>query len=82
MPKQISRNVPLNYCINIHVFSILNIAHLDRDKICLAFISYGFSQQGLSASRGAIEQHSLRGGHPKLKELLRVLNRILYKDKE
>ena len=61
------------------MLNILTVAHLDRDEVGLAFIGNSFSQQGLSTARGAIEQNPLRGGHAKLKELLWMLNRVLYR---
>ena len=51
--------------------------HLDGDEVCLALIGDGFGQKGLPATRGAVEQNPLRGGHPKLEKLLRVLHRVL-----
>ncbi len=51
--------------------------YLDRDKVGLTFIGNGLGQQSLSTPWGTIEQNTLRGGHTKLEEFLRVLNRVL-----
>ncbi len=51
--------------------------YLDGDKVSLTFIGNGFRQQSLATSWGTVEQNTFRGGHTKLEELLRVLNRVL-----
>lgn len=49
----------------------------DRDEICLALIGNGFGQQSLTTTWGAVEQHTLGGGHAKLEELVWVLHWVL-----
>ena len=67
---------------NHKLLSTYLTAHLDGDEVGLALIGNGLGQQGLPAPWRAVKQHPLGRGHPKLKKLLRVLNRILKKFKK
>ena len=49
----------------------------DGDEVGLALVGNGLGQQGLTATRGPVEQHSLRRGHTELQELIRVLHWVL-----
>lgn len=53
------------------------LQYLDGDEVCLAFVGYGFGQQGLAAPRGAVKQDPLGRGHAELQELLGMLHRVL-----
>lgn len=55
----------------------LEVPDLDGDKVGLALVSDGLGKQGLAAPWWSVEENTLRWGHPKLKELLWKLNRIL-----
>ena len=50
---------------------------LDGDEVGLALVSDGLGKQGLATPWWSVEENTLRWGHPKLKELLWKLNRIL-----
>lgn len=50
---------------------------LDGDEIGLALVGNGLGQQGLTTSRRAVEEHTTRGLHAKLQELLGMLHRVL-----
>ena len=54
------------------------LSHLDGDEVSLALVGNGLGQKSFPATRGPVEQNPLRGGHPKLEELLRVLHRVLH----
>ena len=56
---------------------MLPAPNLDGDEVGVAFIGSGFGQQGLATARWSIEEDTLRGCHPKLKEFLGELIRIL-----
>ena len=53
--------------------------YLDGNEVRQALVGDSFGQEGFTTARRSIEQHSLGWGHAKLKELLRVLNGILWK---
>ena len=50
---------------------------LDGDEVGLALVGYGLGHEGLAASRGSVEEHSLAGAHAELLELLRMLDGVL-----
>lgn len=50
---------------------------LNWDKVCLALIGNGLSQEGFPTAWRTVEQHATRWGHSKLQELVWVLNRVL-----
>mmetsp|Transcript_2596 Transcript_2596/g.7814 ORF Transcript_2596/g.7814 Transcript_2596/m.7814 type:complete len:353 (+) Transcript_2596:315-1373(+) len=51
---------------------------LDGDEVGLALVGNGLCEERLSASRGSVEQHSLRWLHSKLLKHFRMLHGVLY----
>lgn len=56
-----------------------HLGSFNGDKVCLALVGNGLSQKGFPTARGTVEQHASRRRHPKLQELVRILDRVLRK---
>lgn len=54
-----------------------HLRSLNWDKVRLALIGNGLSQEGFPTAWRTVEQHATRWGHSKLQELVWVLDRVL-----
>ena len=54
-----------------------HLRSFDADEVGLALVGDGLGEQGLTATRGSVEKHTLARGHSEFEELFRVLNWVL-----